>query len=80
MYNPITISDFYAIANVTCNHPDVSSARYEFVVSVDESAYEYLDRFGNVFDDTKQMVYDIRDTIEKKVNSNGFWHEVEIEL
>lgn len=80
MYNGITISEFYAIANVTCIHPDDSDKRLQFVVSVDESAYEYTDEFGNIYDDTKQMVYDIRDNIEKKVNPHGYWHEVEIEL
>lgn len=80
MYNPITISEFYAIASVTCIHHDDSDKRLQFVVSVDESAYEYLDKYGNIHDDTKQMAYDIRDSIEKKVNSTGYWHEVEIEL
>lgn len=80
MYNAITISEFYAIASVTCKHPDDFDKRLQFVVSVDESAYEWFDEYGNIHDDTKQMVYDIRDNIEKKVNPHGYWHEVEIEL
>ena len=80
MYNPIKISEFYAIASVTCKHPDYSDKRLQFVVSVDESAYEYIDSFGEIYDDTREMVSDIRDSIEKKVNPHGYWHEVEIEL
>ncbi len=76
----IKLLPVYAVANIRCIHPDFSDKVITLAVSVDEDFYRYCDALGRLYDDTKTMVYDIRNEIEEKVNPNGFWHEVSITL
>ena len=61
------------ILNVWCSHPDSCGQQYEFVLEYDE----FMDWDEEFIVEANRQ---IREFVEKEINSYGYWHEIEMSI